>query len=320
MSKNIVRKNLTTIGSSRGQSDYLKRVSFSFHEVSMYNEKMLRLMSLLFLNIFLCSAVAWAEGQEAIVTTERAVIYSDVSRQSPLGYLKKGKKIKVGKVSRNKGQVVPVVVNGRVAYISTDDISTVINLEKPGNLEAERFRELSQDEKNEIVSLSYGIYQSVFLKDEAAGVLENLGFSWGTISVKGINIDPGKRVGIGVIFSYASAERATDQIQVKRVDLAIGPVLSIIDTRWTKLRAELYLLTVPYFAYKQASDFDESGYGIGSQAQISLTQFLSRVWGLEFQAGFMGFKTMGLDMPDPYKDYNPTVTGAFLSGGVAARF
>ena len=79
------------------------------------------LLSAIFCCLFLSSAFA---AQVAIVISDRAIIYADRQMSAPIGYLKKGKKLKVGEVKRNKGRVLPVVVNGRIAYIKVADIQT----------------------------------------------------------------------------------------------------------------------------------------------------------------------------------------------------
>jgi hypothetical protein len=65
-----------------------------------------------------------AEVQWAIVTSEQAYIYADQDRTSPIGYVSKGKKFKVGSIPRNNGTMLPLIVSGRVAYIKIVDIAT----------------------------------------------------------------------------------------------------------------------------------------------------------------------------------------------------
>src|SRR5687768_7328928 len=82
----------------------------------------LKLGLALIISLFVCP-VLWA-SQEAIVTADQAVIYADEQMKSPLGYVKRGKKIKVGEVARNRAQVYPIIVSGKIGYIRVLDVST----------------------------------------------------------------------------------------------------------------------------------------------------------------------------------------------------
>lgn len=61
-------------------------------------------------------------AQVAIVQSSKAVIYSDIELKSPIGYVRKGKQLAVGEVKRRRGEILPVVVNGRVAWIRVADL------------------------------------------------------------------------------------------------------------------------------------------------------------------------------------------------------
>ncbi len=70
---------------------------------------------------FLWGHSLWA-NQTAIVDSLRAVIYADLERESPIGYVRKGKELLVGNVKRRNGTMLPVMVNGQVAWIKVVDI------------------------------------------------------------------------------------------------------------------------------------------------------------------------------------------------------
>ena len=76
---------------------------------------------LLFSFLFLIGPKLWAT-QTAIVDSLRAVIYADLERESPIGYVRKGKELLVGDVKRRNGTMLPVMVNGQVAWIKVIDI------------------------------------------------------------------------------------------------------------------------------------------------------------------------------------------------------
>jgi hypothetical protein len=76
---------------------------------------------LFFLTIFYMSAIFSA--QVAVVSKSKAVIYSDIDLKSPIGFVRKGKRLAVGEIKRRRGEILPVVVNGRVAWIKVQDIN-----------------------------------------------------------------------------------------------------------------------------------------------------------------------------------------------------
>jgi len=61
-------------------------------------------------------------AQICIVLSNQAVIYADINLKSPIGYVKKGKKLAVGDIKRKRGKVLPVLVNRQIAWIRVSDI------------------------------------------------------------------------------------------------------------------------------------------------------------------------------------------------------
>lgn len=79
----------------------------------------MRLLTLI--GLFLLSFTLSA-AQVAVVKKSKAIIYSDKKMVSPIGYVRKGKKLLVGDVKKRRGTILPVVVSGRVAYVKVEDI------------------------------------------------------------------------------------------------------------------------------------------------------------------------------------------------------
>ncbi len=78
---------------------------------------------LLFPFLWLLFATDAHATQVAIVTSPKAIVYSDQALNSPIGYVKNGRKLLVGTVVRGRGTIVPVVVAGKVAYIQIKDVA-----------------------------------------------------------------------------------------------------------------------------------------------------------------------------------------------------
>lgn len=77
------------------------------------------LLIFLFLSLFINCAYA---AQIAVVKAGKAYIYADQDQTSIIGFVSRGKKIKVGDVRRGRGGLLPIVVSGRIAYISVADL------------------------------------------------------------------------------------------------------------------------------------------------------------------------------------------------------
>lgn len=61
----------------------------------------------------------------AIISSPRAIIYSDDKLSSPLGFVRKGKRVLVGEVTRKRGRVFTTVLSGKIVYIKSKDISLI---------------------------------------------------------------------------------------------------------------------------------------------------------------------------------------------------
>jgi len=62
-------------------------------------------------------------AKEAYIKSIKATIYADLALQAPLGFVRQGKKILVGEVSRRNESVYSLALAGKVAYIRANDIT-----------------------------------------------------------------------------------------------------------------------------------------------------------------------------------------------------
>jgi hypothetical protein len=82
--------------------------------------------------LFLCFSSSILAYQVAVITSPKAVIYSDQKLTTPLGYISYGKKVNVGEVERKDGTILPIIISGRVAYIQIKDIHIKRTANDPG--------------------------------------------------------------------------------------------------------------------------------------------------------------------------------------------
>ncbi len=78
-------------------------------------------MSRILLILFFFPSIVFAY-QIAYIKESRALIYADHELKVPIGYLSKGKKIRVGEVKRNGGKSLPLILSGKIVYIQVDDL------------------------------------------------------------------------------------------------------------------------------------------------------------------------------------------------------
>lgn len=96
---------------------------------------------------FFYSSFLWA-AQDAIVKVEQAVIYSDTTMKSPIGFIRKGKRIRVGERALRKGVLLPIIVSRKLAYIKITDITFNSHLEATASTKSsKRMAELYDEEE-----------------------------------------------------------------------------------------------------------------------------------------------------------------------------
>ena len=254
---------------------------------------------------------------EAIVITDKAVIWADQQRSAPLGYVTKGKTVTVGEVPRNKNQVVPIVVSGRVGYIAIEDLSFESGVEEgPQERRYERFKEVARKREGQQVSFGVTGFNAQESKDTAAG---RRGDSWNFLgtALKGVAPTPANRLGVMFIVEYLYAENKPETFRA--FDLALGLSYALIDGRNIKLKVEAGPVFIPYVQYESSPLFTLNGYGYGALGQGVLDIFFNENWGIEGSLGIQALQFSGIDRPSPFKDFNPLFTGTRWMAGLVYR-
>jgi len=104
-------------------------------------------LTLVILLCFFYSSLIEA-AQDAIVKVDKAVIYSDTTLKSPIGFVRKGKKVRVGERLVRKGILLPIIISGKLAYIKISDLTFNSHLENTGSSKtSKRMAELYNEEE-----------------------------------------------------------------------------------------------------------------------------------------------------------------------------
>jgi len=72
--------------------------------------------------IILLTPISTNAVESAIISSERAIVYSDAELATPIGIVKRGKNILVGEHPIKKGLIYTIVLPGRIAYIQAKDL------------------------------------------------------------------------------------------------------------------------------------------------------------------------------------------------------
>ncbi len=267
----------------------------------------------LFLLFLIFVAPAWA-SQNAIVIAEQAVIYSDKEMTSAVGYVARGKRILIGEIARNRSQVYPIVVAGKVAYIRALDISTERQSMDSNVLVAERFRKTTRDAPESKFLLSYFVFNSQVSIPTTNGTLSNNDpLAWNGISFKGEALIK-KPFDVQVLVNHMFVTKADTTFRV--VEAGLGGALRIIDSKYFLLRVEGHALGIPFATYSEANDFRLRSYGFSAGGGGAMTFHLGSNWGLEAYAGLYYTKLLAFSAPDPYSPIAPSFIGSRMGLGL----
>lgn len=254
-------------------------------------------------------------AQEAYVTADKAIIYADRLMTSPLGFVPRGKKIKVGDIPRNNAQVYPIVVSGRVAYIKVADVSTEKASVDSNQLVAERFTRKTSERSKNFYSLSYLNYSSAISLDKEPGLLKNNdSLSWQGVSLRG-GVLVSKRWDLQVVMNYLEAEESRERFTAFEFGGSGG--LRIIESKRFIVKWMIDALAIPFSNYAQGTLFRINGHGFTAGTGIGLNYRLGKYWGLTGMGGFYHSRIFGLNLPKGFDDISPTFTGSRLSLGLS---
>ncbi len=267
---------------------------------------------LLFLLFFFCPEL-WA-SQDAMVVADRAVIYSDRDMTSPIGYVSRGKKLVVGEIPRNKAQVYPIVVSGKVGYIRVADVTTEKESMDSTRLVAERFQKNTDRVYKSKFVLGYFAFSSqANMNEENSDLLNKDAVLWHGLSLKG-EVLVKDSFDFQIISNFMTMTKGEESF--KAIEFGFGAAYRLVDRRKFLLRLEAQALGVPFSSYSLGSDFRLTSYGYTVGGGLNMTYLWNQHWGVEAFGGVYYMKLLGFKAPSPYKDVSPSFAGNRLGLGV----
>ncbi len=260
----------------------------------------------------------FADPQWAIVMNSKAVIYADPYRTSPIGFVPKGKKFKVGNVPRNDGSMLPLIVSGRIAYIALDDISVAHDqflLELP----SERYVKTKSRRKLYEKDVSFNLHNfSSNLKSGQydANEEEKNTASFMGLTVQGmVNIQPDWA--LGTSFSYEMASEGSQSLSALFINLDsvykffnrytyyLGHIVSVGFSPYSRLSVDdKFKLTGQAL---QAGTGFEFGYLFGDTAFKIGTSYKLQAY-------------TNFNVPSGLEEFRPAIHGVMFYTGLAFNY
>lgn len=274
------------------------------------------LVSAIYFSLNFCQDL-WA-AQDALVIIEKAVIYADEQMSAPVGFVRKGKKVKIGENARNKAQVYPIVVSGKVAYIRAIDVSTERESNDSAVLVAERFQKASRSGQAYNYAVSFFNYSTQIDLEKENDELKNKdAVNWYGVGIRGgALVSPKWEFDVLLNLMNAKAEKEV----FRAVEFGIGGAARIFDKGRFKLRGLLQLLAIPYSSYALADEFRVNGYGFTTGGGLNMAYRMGKNFGMEVYGGFYYTKLSGFKSSVPYNPIAPSFLGSRLGVGLNYQF
>ena len=280
-------------------------------------------MLFLFIRFCLCIIVGFSShvmaAQWAKVISEKAIIYADQKQTAPIGYLVKGKKVRVGEVVRHHGELLPIVVTGKIAYIKVTDLDISFSTE----LLVSPAERLSNKANEKIIEQRLAItYAALATNVDVADSQESVVFSGG--GLRGYLVDLKKRrswrigvdlLTVSVLDNYSfdifsvTGEYAIHLLQSGSYDFHFYGGLSLI----------------PYAQFSSKGDFKENGYGAGASAGVEMIFKFTDSVGFHFDGNYQ-YSQLIFPLNPSVKNalnvdkYEPTFGGFKFSAAISFLF
>jgi hypothetical protein len=258
---------------------------------------------------------AWS-AQFALVTSEKATIYADINMTAPIGFLSKGKKLKVGEVPRNQGKLLPVIINKKIAYIKIDDLALSYS---PERLEMIAQKKLRRDDKKNHYqfSMQYKIQNATMVTSETIGGAKEKTLNFTGFGLKGHIDSKNSKEQFRIGIDYLTGSDGDDE---KFRVFTLSPELFYGFFTSEKFNLGLIgaLYLSPYAQYELTPLFKVNGTGYGFGAGLASFWNLSPDYKIELNYIFQNMNYTGYNLPDGISvdSIAPNISGNMISLGL----
>jgi hypothetical protein len=274
------------------------------------------LRSFLVAGLFFVSISKGFAAQLALVSAEKAIVYSDEQMTSSIGFIRKGKKIKVGDIARNKAQVYPIIISGRMGWIRVEDVTTEKESANSDNLTAERFQKktIQAERRNALYSLSYLQFASQITLDKKNGqIANNDALTWTGVSLRGESSFT-ESWDLEVLLNFLVAEKEEEKFKMLEIGMGGGYKIFRLGNLTLKLDAQLML--IPFATYELGDLYRKRSYGTTLGGGLNMGYRFGTHFGIEAYGGFYYTKLFKFDAPEPYEPISPSFIGSRVGVGL----
>ncbi len=281
--------------------------------------QLLRVLPFFLFGSLLLNCPVSQAAQRATVIADQATIFSDRQMSSPIGFVTKGKVLTIGEIPRNRAQVYPIIVSGKVAYIRVLDVRTEGEDDSEMPIVTKRFQKQTVSKRPQSrVALSFFNFSSVVGLGDRNGELEDQdSLTWQGLSFR---TEVLLKNGVDIFIIGNMLQSSFEEEEFRIFELGAGVGYRLLDFRYVKLRTDAQVLAIPFATYALSDEFRVRSYGVSSGANLHLAILLGKHWGLEAYSGFYYTRLAGFNSPDPYQDVAPSFYGVRLGGGLNVSF
>lgn len=270
--------------------------------------------------VWLVSSVNAFAAEWAVVVKDKAIVFADPEMTASIGFIVKGKKVRVGEKSKNNGRVVPITVSNRIAYIQVSDIETSSNKEIIDDT-SNRLSSRSSKEMvtNRFAVLLGGMFGSVYFpKSATADDQYNMLFYGGGIRV--YREESNSKSGIKGSLEYMTGTR--DKEEISLLSIPFDYYYKLLQTSLFEIQLSGGLNLIPYAEYKLSDDFTLNGNGLGAQIGSEILIKLKNI-GVHIEGYYQYNKLFGFKLPDNElfpSSLEPSISSFGVRGMVSFAF
>ncbi len=274
-----------------------------------------RIFLVLFFGSF-AHAAQWVQ-----VNVEKAPVYADIDMRSPIGYVKKDKKVKVGEVTRNKGRLLPIIVSGKIAYIEQKNI---ISKEEMELYQQSRMkRESVQRENIRLNLVGFGataIAGTLNTGNIVEGLVER-NFSLIGGGIKAHIASQTSRFEKRMSFDFVSGE-SDDKVILSHYTFSPELGFRLFSFLGFKLNLHFGLQVTPFAQFGVKDLFEVNGWGYGGFGGADFSFKVHKGLHLLGQASFGKTFFGGFSIPETYTtaDISPEMNIAIFNAGLAYKY
>jgi len=274
----------------------------------------------------LCSFYALS-AQWATISSDKAVIYSDQQMTSEIGFIKRGVKVRVGEVPRNRGSLLPIVVNKKIAYIKVKDLKSSKEEKLVVSATARR-REIKKKSKEQSrLGLAYSRFLLSIEDIEDSTVSDDYAFNGGALKGYLKNNYSALTYSAEIEYSVASDEEELNEFQM--YTFAFDVLYRVIDFDNLSLSVLAGAVLVPLAQYtydgENNQSFTSNSSGLGGTVGAELFLGLDESIGLHGNLKYRYLEIFEFDVPENERlgfesKYNPTFSGVSFQAALTYVF